>query len=540
MENAFVNQFKEHVSFEYTSLDRVVVRGYIRTLFTTGSVVNLMKNLGFNKANNGVFRLMTDQLNSHIKKTATQLGVDILWEESLNIPKNGGKLEYVKTHYADSYQGKTNKVLCIIKAKEFTKTYTTREFDKKDGKGKHDVVYITQKPVSQYYIYLHDKELGLCYLKISSYLPFACEFYFNGHNYLKQQFDLTGRGYKMNANSFVEVEDLDLLNDLVKNLNGQDILERINYWWDCFFKFDKGARSTRSKLLEHQWYTNQTEISTNVIFKSPKYFNTLFDQLLAKHYTVGLPDRVSTVFGYKNNKSKSTSKTSQRLYTMLSCIKHWYRGNSIKMYNKSGYLLRVETTINNPGLPGGKKLKKDIRFLASYMWHGTRVNSRFYETLADTDANLISVETKEMLTQTILSKSGKKVAAIDLRKENQLELMKVLLKPKFMNGFRISDINGLLNKSSKTARINYELQKYIARKLVKKMKRSNLYQVTKLGWQYIITCLFQNHWFQNPLTARVFKKEIKSEVSNPSIFEKAINDLFRSMNLLQQSFGILF
>ena len=538
MENAFVNQFKEHVSFEYTSLDRVVARGYIRSLFNNGSVVNLIKNLGFQKANDGVFRLLTDQLNSHIKKTAKNLGVDILWEQNLQIKKNGGKLEYVKKHYADLNKEKSNKVLCIIKAKEFVRAFTTRTFEKKDRTGKHEVVYSAKKPVSQYYIYLHDKVIGLCYLKISSYLPFECEFYFNGHNYLKQQFDLKEKTYRMDANSFVEVEDLELLKELVENLSGQEILDRINSWKNYFFKFDKGDRSTRSKLLEHEWYTNQTEISTNVIFKSPKYFNAIFDQLLAKHYTVGLPDRVSTIFGYKN-KPKSESKTSQRLYKMKSCIKHWYKGNSIKMYNKGGYLLRVETTINNPGLPG-QKLKKDLRYLASYMWYGIGVNNRYFETIANTDAGLVSPEVKEKLTQTVLNKSGKKIAAIDLRKESQLELMKVLMKPKFMNGFRISDINGLLNNLSKTSKINYELQKYIVRGLVKKIKKSNFYRVTKEGWKYITVCLFQNNWFANPVTAKVFKKSIKSSVSKPSIFEKAIHDFSSSLSLLQRSFGIVF
>jgi len=126
MENAFVKQFKKHVSFEYTSLDRVVSRGYIRTLFHPGSVVVLLRNLGFKKLSNGVFRLFTDQLNSHIKKTADHLGVEILWEENLNIGKNGGKSEYVKKHYADLYEGTASKVLCIIKAKEYVRTFGTR------------------------------------------------------------------------------------------------------------------------------------------------------------------------------------------------------------------------------------------------------------------------------------------------------------------------------------------------------------------------------------------------------------------------------
>lgn len=188
----------------------------------------------------------------------------------------------------------------------------------------------------------------------------------------------------MDANSIVEIEDLELLKELEENLSGQEILDRINCWKNYFFKFDKGDRSTRSKLLEHEWYTNQTEISTNVIFKSPKYFNTIFDQLLAKHYTVGLPDRVSTIFGYKN-KPKSKIK-------------------------------------------------------------------------------------------------------------NEPEIIQ-----KFMNGFRISDINSLLNNLSKTSKINYELQKYIVRGLVKKIKKSNFYRVTKEGWKYITICLFQNNWFANPV-----------------------------------------
>ncbi len=33
-------------------------------------------------------------------------------------------------------------------------------------------MYSCFKFVSHYYIYIHDRELGLCYLKISGYLPF--------------------------------------------------------------------------------------------------------------------------------------------------------------------------------------------------------------------------------------------------------------------------------------------------------------------------------------------------------------------------------
>jgi hypothetical protein len=44
----------------------------------------------------------------------------------------------------------------------------------------------------------------------------------------------------------------------------------------------------------------------------------------------------------------SKSKTFWRLYENNAVIKHWFRRNSIKLYNKTGYFLRTETTINNP------------------------------------------------------------------------------------------------------------------------------------------------------------------------------------------------
>ena len=82
-------------------------------------------------------------------------------------------------------------------------TYTSKNVKTKVGKLFLKMFYC-QKFVSQYYIYIHDEVLGLCYLKISSYMPFPMEFYMNGHNYIKQQFDIKDMGYKMEDNSFVK------------------------------------------------------------------------------------------------------------------------------------------------------------------------------------------------------------------------------------------------------------------------------------------------------------------------------------------------
>ena len=52
----------KHILFEYTSFDRIILRGYIMGLFVPGSVIRLLRNLGFKKHTNGVMRLLTDKL----------------------------------------------------------------------------------------------------------------------------------------------------------------------------------------------------------------------------------------------------------------------------------------------------------------------------------------------------------------------------------------------------------------------------------------------------------------------------------------------
>ncbi len=161
---------------------------------------------------------------------------------------------------------------------------------------------------------------------------------------------------------------------------------------NIFFKFDKGKYSTRSRFLEHGWYLSQIEISSNVVFRSPRFCTSLFERLLDKFHRLGpacsafaagnagrLPETIAQIFSRRLHR-RSTSKTFWRLYDNNACIKHWFRGNSIKQYNKTGYYIRTETTINNPKSLG---LQKPVLFLQAYLWEGVACNDRFLNCCAD-------------------------------------------------------------------------------------------------------------------------------------------------------------
>lgn len=538
MTNKLIEQLSDHIKFSYSSFDRVVLRGYIPNLFVEGSVIKLLRNLGFKSYSNGVLKTLTDQLNSHIKKVSEKLGVVIHWWSPVEKEKYHSKLDFVKDKYSSQLKKPSDKskVICIVKSLENSRTFANKEVKTKAGK-LFTKMFSCFKFVSHYYIYLHDKDLGLCYLKISSYLPFPCEFYMNGHNYLKQQFDLGKVSYKMKDNSFTFVSDVNKLENLVQDFQPSIALARIDYWMGLFFRFDKGTKSTRSKLLRHNWFTYQTEISTNIIFKSVKFAKSYFQRVLHKHHTIGLPDRLTEIFGL--SKTVHNSKTTQNIYHVQACIKHWLEKNSIKCYNKDGCLLRVETTINNPDLPG-LKLKKPACNLQAYYWYGHGCNSRYLHTLADIDISSISGEKFDKYLRTTTTAKGQKIAAPDLRKEDQIELIGILLSSNFhVMGFRNKDLRKKLGKNWKTAKIAYELRKLRERGAVKKKQNTHYYQLTEEGYAWLYYSIFNYSYFINPLLSKICKKQLKQSLENPSKIEEAYRQINRAVSLVTSELGLV-
>ncbi len=529
---------EQHLSSEYTSFDRVVLRGYIQNLFVEGSVINLLRNLGFTSHSNGVMRILTDKLNSHIKKTSDKLGISIHWWGEQEKKKHHSKIDFIHEHYKNtlSKKNKKSKAIAIIRATENVRTFTNKDIRTKEGK-LFTKMYSANKFVSQYYININDEKLGLCYLKLSSYIPFVSEFYFNGHNYLRKQFDLADVKYKMKDNSFTQVGDLEMLNELVSKFQPTIALNRISHWMDVFFKFDQGQKSTRSRLLKHNWFTYQKEICTNLIFKSAKFANAYFDRILSKHHTIGLPDKLTEIFSL--SRQKSNSKTTQNKFTTKAVIKHWLEGNSIKCYNKSGCLLRVETTINKPDLPG-LKLKKPAINLMAYFWYGLGCNSRYIETILDIDLSILNDDVYRKYQDPLINKKGMRIAAPDLRKEHQMEFLEALVSSSHRSlGFRNKDLKRILGEDWKTAKIAYELRKLRERGAVNKIHSSHYYSFTKEGFVWVFYSFLNSKHIAKPLLSVCYQKSNFSNSDQASVIEGAYSAINRAISLIATEFKLV-
>ena len=531
LDNRFTQEFSEHIKHSYSFYDRIIVRGYILKMFRPSSVIALLHNLGFSKHSNGIFKLLCDQLNSHIKKVAAKHEVPVLWRDNYG----GKELQMQSFVEGNYYQKEKFGPICIIKSLEFMGCFWNKQVQTKAG-NLFTKMFWCRKQVTQHYIYINDKTFGLCCLKISSGLPFHCQFYCNGHQYLKRQFEKRGITYKMDENAFTEIGDIAYLQELVKDFKGSIIETAIKGLMRVWFSFDKGGRSRSSSLLQHTWYTSQCEVCSNVVFKNKGYFDRLYDKIIEKHHQLGIPDRLSKLFELKRERKQS--KSTQKVYYQKACVKHWIQGNSIKMYNKGGYMLRVETTINNPRLPGAK-LQKPLYEVKGYYWYGFGCNNRFFEAISAIESKLIGNSENEFTTA-VYTEKGKRVAAPDLRNPKQIVLLAVLSNPRFCSEwFRTKELTGYLTSFySKTAEIRYQIDKLKTRNLVEKRKGANYYRVTKKGYAWINIAYSHNRYFLTPLLSSTIENGISSKIEGYDKFELSLANIKKGLDAIYQQLNI--
>lgn len=533
------DQLKEHLDFIYSCFDRIVIRGYVHRLFPIGGVASFLKSLDILNFNNDTLKIPTEQLCKHIENIALENNIPIHWWQNVkwSKKKDGAKSDFICETYLKNYTEQKNKILGIIACNE--KCYTVQ-----CAKGKNtfkNQLCRTTKQVKFYYVYLYDEVLGgLCYFKISTYIPFEIEFYCNGHHYIEHNLRKEGIGYKMHKNSFTQVDHPERLQKIADSLDGRTILDRVEFWRNELFKFNKGVYSKFNSTLNHEFYSSQIEVCTNLVFKSSTFGRNFFKSLNGLFSTMAIPDVLTNVFNARPRVENRNTKSTYRRYDLDSVIKHWFRGNSIKMYNKCGTLMRIETTINHPGKVGGQKLKKGLLFLQSIYWFGIECNKKYMEYCKLLDFSSISGEELDLLRKKVTKSNGKIVAAPDFRSDRQVALMEQLIRPKFVcSEFRLKELKRYLSEYfDNTNQIRYEIQKWKERNIVQKVQNTHFYRVTLEGFKILWVQICTSTHFSNPLTSRCWKNDYKKitgqtlkNVQAHSDINMALDSIFMQLSI---------
>ena len=201
-----------------------------------------------------------------------------------------------KLGIAEGYDTGAEGVVCIIKSKEYGRSFSSYEPKKVKDKNYRRICRALRE-VNHYYFYIRDEEAGgLNYIKICSYFPFNVEIYVNGHNWLEMQLKREGKGYVKQDNCILGVDDICALQRICSRLNDDPLWVFADRW---IYKFVPILAGEREEGYYYRYFIAQVECSHNIVFKDSGVLDVLFQSMIDQFRRIGRPDIISQIFERK-------------------------------------------------------------------------------------------------------------------------------------------------------------------------------------------------------------------------------------------------
>ena len=369
--------------------------------------------------------------------------------------------------------------------------------------GKDRPCFVSRKvPQRVLYYYFIDRELGLMHVRLQTWAPFTCQVYANGHDYVARQLKKKGIAFEQVDNAFVQLADVAVAQrcaDRYAKLPWPKILER-------YARQVNPLLHDELKGMSHYWVIDQAEYATDLRFASQHALAGLFLRLLEFALLTFSPKKIFCYLGRKwHERFDGEVQTHYKsVREPGACVKHFMKHNWLKMYDKLGLLLRVETVINQPGefkvlrdcdhrdgttTTGWFAMCKGVGNLHHYQSHAWACNQRYLEALAAVDDPTPAYDDLKTLTERQRQK-GRSYAGFNPAREEEARLFAaVLAGDGIAQGFRNKDIRAALyaeqsrgpERQRDSAAVGRILKRLHVRGLIMKVSRTRRWRVTDQG-----------------------------------------------------------
>jgi hypothetical protein len=341
-----------------------------------------------------------------------------------------------------------------------------------------------------YYFYFMDADLGLVYLRVPTWAPFRLQFYCNGHSWLARQLTAAGIAFTMADNAFVRIDDWQRAQDLADGFS-PDLLHRVldRYAALCCPVLDVFDQT-------YHWSLMQVEYATDLVFRSAATLKPLYDQFARESVLNVKAEQVATFLGHK-----ITPQLAQEVGSQFStriegtCIKHRFGSASVKMYDKFGCVLRIETTTNDvsffkhhrkvehrqgPATRGLAPVKKSIYSLIDLREILFGCNRRYLEHLSALDDFSGGVRALDRVSRPRVI-DDKTVKGINFFDPTDKALLQALQDPRVnIAGIRRGDLIPMLDQLSPN-RLSRQLRRLRDIGVIKRVRGTYRYYLTRLG-----------------------------------------------------------
>jgi hypothetical protein len=505
--NEFIEQNRDSVIGVLSGFDRIRFRGTLRWLCHAEGVGRWLSTMKVLLRDFGsLTQRLTGGIRAAAERIASAAGRPIHYLAS---PRQS-KEDYARA--IATKDGIREGLICILTAVEPCRSFRIG----RDRQRRQLVLQGALRKCLHYYFYWLHPQWGFCHARLQTWLPMTVQICINGREWLARQMDAVKLGYVRCENTFIWIKDVSAAQKLLDaqlRTNWTAALNRLLPRFHPTLRQWVGQTSAAG----YYWSIQESEWATDVMFRDPRRLAALYPHLI-RHATTHLGSRdILRFLGKRVTRDGVDPSFTGEVVSDLRQrpeglrIKHRVNANSIKMYDKQGSVLRIETTLN---------ASEDIRVFRpregdrsrSASWRPLRrgvadthrrvqvcqaANERYLASLAAAHASTPLGELTADLCQPTRWKK-QRVRALNPLARADAALLAAVGRGEFLvNGFRNRDLRAILFRPSAdpatarrhSATVTSKMRLLRAHGLIRKVQRTHRYLLTPKGQRCVTAIL---------------------------------------------------
>jgi len=493
----FVKRYGDRIVGSIAGFDRILFRGNLSAICHVEGMDRFLSSQRVLYKNYSEFvQRLSRRLKERAEQLAKESGRPLIYLHSPKESKEALVQGIIK------HDQISEGLVCVLSCVEPCRSFSIRG----DRNSKQIKLVAETRQCQHLYFYFLDHEFGLLHVRLQTWLPLTIQVCINGREYLARQMLQAGISFRQADNCFTAIGNLARAQQLSEQLVARKwkpfldaLARRVNPWLE---------RKSELVLRPYYWTIRQGEYATDILFRDQQALADIYPALLDHAIRHFHTEDVLRFLGRQVrciNSGEVKSSLQRRVEGVR--VKHWVHENSIKMYDKQGSVLRIETTINNPKRFQVRRrltrqspfkwlpLRKGIADIRRRVQLSRAANERYLSALAVVGEPTPSHKLMDRVSAPVIL-ARRRFRALRPVSPEDSRLFKALLDGKFLiQGIRNKDLRQRLwpaaanqeQERRNASRVTRYLSLLKSHHLIYRVAKTNYYRITKLGHEVMTT-----------------------------------------------------
>ena len=493
----FVTRHGDRIVGILSGFDRLLFRGTLRWMCYVDGMAKFLASQGVLLKDFGAY---AERLSARVKAHAHALATDA--NRPFEYLASSQLRKEAHARMIAERDGITAGLVCVLSCVEPCRSFTVRR-----NRARQQLELVAgERKCLHLYFYFIDADFGLMHVRLQTWLPFTIQVCVNGRAWLGCHLRREGITHTAVDNCFTAVGDLARTQHLADDL--------VDWPWERWLRrlahhVNPWVGDPRPLCRSYYWSVRESEYATDVMYRTATTVTAIYPALIRHAIETFQSDDVLRFLGHRPIGFGREVQSDLRRRAEGVRVKHWVEENSIKMYDKAGSLIRIETTINNPdrfkvrrrrpsdGRLDWLPLRRGVADMRRRAAISRAANARYLDALSVVGEPTPSHRLLDPVSQRVTHR-GRPFRPLRPISPQDAPLLQTVFRGEFrLRGFTNRDIRRRLavtppdarEARRQAARVSRHLRLLRAHGLIRKVTGTHLYRITPRGEAVLSTAI---------------------------------------------------